>query len=464
MTTKNRLRIINEAFPLSYKKFLALAKKLGYASKTSGLDKSCIASILKRKASYVQVLTKCFPSFHTRVFVCIDNVYFYLPLYKVLAYSKKILLDGRQKILNYVHSLLHHCLEGVPESVKLIGYNLPKGTVQVIDSSRQDGIVTLNMRKRGWHNTWKSFYEIHLSEKQRLRIKQERSTEKRFNVLQKKLQQLSTVTVSIRENDYNEKDGLVKLWYKNTQPFFVRNNFFVEITLGDLSRVEAKKDKLLRHIIAYFRYNHSLIPVYTSDSSYCAEVLKKTCGTFIPSDGKYHSTQHGDPIRNKLKCVKCGAIRDIPKSGIFPTTCRVCNPKRSKNYSRQCIEWLKDIECRFHINILHAENGGEVPIDLGKLGKHYVDGYSKTGNIVFEYHGSRWHGNPLCFYMDDKCNPYSKSITAYDLLLKTIRLERKIVKLGYTYVRIWDCDYLDKRRYAQWLVKNTKRIQTAIKP
>ena len=65
--------------------------------------------------------------------------------------------------------------------------------------------------------------------------------------------------------------------------------------------------------------------------------------------------------------------------------------------------------------------------------------------------------------MEDRCNPYSKDVTAYDLLRKTIKLERKIVKLGYTYIRIWDCDYLDKRRYQQWLVKNTKKIQQAIK-
>lgn len=463
MIIKNRLHIINKAFPVSYSKFLQIAKAHGYKYKTSGLDTSCIPQILKKKHSYITVVSANPKSFHEKVIVCIKDVYIRLPLYKVLVYSEKSLLRGRQVILDYVHSLLCSCLSGMPNSVEIVGYHLPNGTAQVIDHARNDGIVTIDVKKRGWHKSWNSFYELHLPHSVRSSIKEKKSSSKHFEVLRKKLAQLGTNKVTIREDDYDEKQGLVKLWYKENKPFFVRNNFFIEITLGDLSNAQSKRNQLLRHIIAYFRYNKSLVPVRFTDAEYVQITLKRSKGKFVPSDGKYHSKNHGDKTRNKIKCVECGAVRDIPKSGVYPKHCSVCNPKISKNYSRQGIAWLQDIEHRFDIYIQHAENGGEKRISLGSNRYHYVDGYSKSGNIVFEYHGSRWHGNPLSFYMEDKCNPYSKEITAYDMLLKTIRLERKIVNLGYTYVRIWDCDYLDKRRYAQWLVKNTKKIQDAIK-
>ena len=47
-------------------------------------------------------------------------------------------------------------------------------------------------------------------------------------------------------------------------------------------------------------------------------------------------------------------------------------------------------------NIVHACNGGEIKLNMnGKLIK--VDGFDKTTNIIYQFHGCFWHGCPKCF-------------------------------------------------------------------
>ena len=57
-------------------------------------------------------------------------------------------------------------------------------------------------------------------------------------------------------------------------------------------------------------------------------------------------------------------------------------------------------------------------------------------NIIFEFHGDYYHGNPL-YYNKDEYNVVCKT-TFGELYRKTLLKEQTIKDLGYTLVTIWE--------------------------
>jgi len=116
-----------------------------------------------------------------------------------------------------------------------------------------------------------------------------------------------------------------------------------------------------------------------------------------------------------------------------------CSPHLSTNgYSKRSIQWMNFISQQEGIDIQHAENGGEYTIpNVGK-----VDGYNADHNIVFEYHGDFWHGNPAIYNPTDT-NPISHK--TYGQLYEHTKIrDNNIVEQGYTLITIWDSqlDYI----------------------
>lgn len=292
------------------------------------------------------------------------------------------------------------------------------------------------------------------------------SNHKKYITITKKLQNLNYTRLLAKESDFDYSAKLYKFYYKD-KPVLIKKGAFssiradkFELTLK--ADIEGTISYLDRSIISYVRYK-STEPVLYTDSDYCKQIFNETKGLFEPYKKYYPSKPHGD-YPKKFVCTRCGTVFAIPGNTKYSDLqCPLCDKKNCKKYSRESIKWLEDISSRFNLNIQHAENGKEFAIKLSKTSTHHVDGYCKEYNIVFEYHGSRWHGNPTVFYMDDHISPYDKSITAYQYLRKTISLENNIVNLGYNYIRIWDVDFIDEKRYKQWLSINTPRINRFIK-
>jgi hypothetical protein len=67
------------------------------------------------------------------------------------------------------------------------------------------------------------------------------------------------------------------------------------------------------------------------------------------------------------------------------------------------------------------------------------DGYCPTKNIVYEFYGDFYHGNPKKYNMED-INPLIKEKYSY-LYNKTINREQELIKLGYKVISIWEDDY-----------------------
>tara|TARA_B100000424_G_scaffold232127_1_gene194730 strand:+ start:235 stop:1836 length:1602 start_codon:yes stop_codon:yes gene_type:complete len=112
--------------------------------------------------------------------------------------------------------------------------------------------------------------------------------------------------------------------------------------------------------------------------------------------------------------------------------------KFKKNYSQGQLEWLNCLIIKKYPDIRHVlnHNDGEYSIPNSR---YHADGYSKTKNLILEYHGDRWHGNPEIYNQED-INPVTKT-TYGELYQKTLEKQRFCEESGYNYISIWESEW-----------------------
>ena len=158
-----------------------------------------------------------------------------------------------------------------------------------------------------------------------------------------------------------------------------------------------------------------------------------------------------------LICNTCKKEFQVKPNWHFYTgKCPYCNSHKSHGYSLEAVELFDNLSKRCHINIQHSLNGREYCIsykDLsGKKKRIKVDGYNHKLNLVLEFNGDLFHGNPKLFKGDEFCHPYKK-IPARDLYQSTINKENLLKSLGYNVISIWEYDYnLNRDSYIENLV------------
>lgn len=341
--------------------------------------------------------------------------------------------------------------------------NVKAITCSIQDINTRQVIIVPRRKLLSEYTTWDELFAYYNGTRDKLLKDRQASKQKQklFSVLERKVAMLDISDLSIHYDAFQLSGKYYRLSYKDKQ-ILLGKGIFANYKVTDSAKstkLLELKDYVLRCIIAQERYN-SLRPVLYTDIDYCALVQQKTNGKFKAYNDYYPSKAHKD-ITTRVVCNKCGSIVTVRKGlCLKDVKCPKCDKAIAKNYSKSAILWLNDIADRFDISdIVHAENGTEHCIWLDSRTRHYVDGYSKKYNLVLEYFGSRWHGNPTMFYMNDNTvNPYDTSVTAYDYLHRTMVTEKKILDLGYNYIRIWDIDFLDEHRYEQWLKDNKVRL------
>lgn len=236
---------------------------------------------------------------------------------------------------------------------------------------------------------------------------------------------------------------------------FTQGNCSLTMGVTHFRNNTKSRRSFLCRFFAYKRFGLKTPLAYT-DAEWRARVEKATDGRITAS--RYFPVASGQPHR--LQCTRCGLA--FEKVRVFNKVnavinCPECDVKQNKNYSKAAIAWLRDLESRLGFDIQTAASPkGEKKIQLADGTTTCVDGFAK--NIVFEYHGSRWHGNPTLFYLDETPDPRIK-LTAGELLTRTLRREKSIQAAGYKLVRIWDTSFLNESEYNTWLLKNLKRIK-----
>ena len=135
-----------------------------------------------------------------------------------------------------------------------------------------------------------------------------------------------------------------------------------------------------------------------------------------------------------ITCNKCGDFEQMPNVHLYGCGCNKCC--NSKKYSKAQINWLNFIQIKDDIHIEHAENGKEFIIPTTRF---KADGYCRTTNTIYEYHGTYWHGDPKKFNTNE-INKTTKC-TFGELYKKTLEKEEQIKNLGYNLVVIWESDW-----------------------
>jgi hypothetical protein len=144
------------------------------------------------------------------------------------------------------------------------------------------------------------------------------------------------------------------------------------------------------------------------------------------------------PVR--LQCQKCNCRFSTIGQHFLRGggRCPACYPPRS--YSRTSREAIRCISEHFSISFVSSLTGNEYAISKGK-NIIKVDAYNAELNLILEYYGDLFHGNPAKFSPDSKCHPYDKSVTAQDLYVKTKDRELFILNAGYQLVTCWDSEW-----------------------
>lgn len=145
----------------------------------------------------------------------------------------------------------------------------------------------------------------------------------------------------------------------------------------------------------------------------------------------------GRSIKAEFECSKKHKWVTYPNNILRGSGCPIC---KKKPYSRKAIEWIDS----FGINIMHAENGGEYRIPDTN---YFADGFDKSSNTIYEFHGDAYHGNPMLYNNNDRCHPFDSQLTAKTLYERTLIKERKIKKLGFNLITIWEYEWDERVKY-----------------
>ena len=109
-----------------------------------------------------------------------------------------------------------------------------------------------------------------------------------------------------------------------------------------------------------------------------------------------------------------------------------------KNYSQGQIEWLNYMILTIP-DIIHAINNDNGEYSIPNT-KYYADGFSESKNMILEYHGDYWHGNPKLFNQEE-LNSVTKT-TYGELYQKTVKKQKFCQESGYKYISIWESDWM----------------------
>lgn len=163
------------------------------------------------------------------------------------------------------------------------------------------------------------------------------------------------------------------------------------------------------------------------------------------------------PRRQKIKvlCNGCNTEFEVAQHVFehYSGGCPNCLPQ-PVSWSPKSIECLDCIGEKTGLFIQHAKNSKEHSIRIGKK-IFKADGFIKGLNLVLEYNGDAFHGNPKLFRDDDLCNPYSWQ-TAKELYDKTMLKKKLLEKAGYHVLTIWENDY--KKNKEKTIAKAVKFI------
>lgn len=165
------------------------------------------------------------------------------------------------------------------------------------------------------------------------------------------------------------------------------------------------------------------------------ESQKMNIDEFIEKSNDIHKNKYdyslvkykGSKTKVDIIC-KCGfKFSQKPSNHLSGQGCPNCS---SSSISKMESKWLDSI------NVLDQYKHKSLRIN-NKL--FFVDAFDPIKNIIYEFYGDYWHGNPNIYKSED-LNKSSK-VKFGDLYNRTIKRENVLKENGYTIVYIWESDF-----------------------
>lgn len=129
-----------------------------------------------------------------------------------------------------------------------------------------------------------------------------------------------------------------------------------------------------------------------------------------------------------ITCPEHGEFKQKPREHLAGSGCQECANNRVSKISQH---WLNSL----NLSTLIKEH-----IIIDNIQWYKVDGYDPETNIVYEFYGDYWHGNPDIF-KDNDINP-SVGFTFGELYERTIKREQALKNLGFTLITMWENNYV----------------------
>jgi Protein of unknown function (DUF723) len=134
-----------------------------------------------------------------------------------------------------------------------------------------------------------------------------------------------------------------------------------------------------------------------------------------------------------IVCARHGEFEQRPNCHLKGQGCPRCG---SSSISSMEIEWLNAL------NIPQEYRQKTVDINNKKI---RADAYDPINNIIYEFYGDYWHGNPDKFDPDE-INEINNCTFSF-LYEATIHREEIIKKAGYKLITIWENDFKKTKKY-----------------
>lgn len=137
--------------------------------------------------------------------------------------------------------------------------------------------------------------------------------------------------------------------------------------------------------------------------------------------------KHSD-IKIIITCGKHGDFEQEPGTHLVGRGCEKCSHSIS-NLETEWLDYLKIPNDKYHRN---------VSIRVGKK-LFRVDGFDPETNMIYEFNGDVFHGNPVLYQRDGYFN--LRGTTFGELHDKTIEKQELLESAGYTVISIWESDW-----------------------
>lgn len=165
-----------------------------------------------------------------------------------------------------------------------------------------------------------------------------------------------------------------------------------------------------------------------------SKLFRKPLEIFIDEAKLIHKSKYdysefvyvNDRTKGVIICPKHGEFSQAPTHHLRGRGC----PKCSRTVSNKSQKWLDSLKI--------PEDWRENTIKIN--GKMYKpDGLDKENQIIYEFYGDFWHGNPEVF--DKNKINVANNKTFEFLYEKTLNREKELKKAGYDIVSIWEKEF-----------------------